>query len=162
MAERDRKSAFESEYAYHRREWAIQRVGWVAIALVLLAALAGFFGKGPLSRASVHADSYSVEYERFARYGARTTLTLNTSPSKSASDELSVRISHTLIDAHLIETITPEPKRMRDSGEDVAFVFDAGSAASIIFRLEPEQIGRHAGTIRIGSESLQVSQFVYP
>ena len=51
MAERDHENAFASGYEYHRREWAVQRIGWCVMTLVLAAAVAGVFGSGPVSRA---------------------------------------------------------------------------------------------------------------
>jgi uncharacterized membrane protein YcaP (DUF421 family) len=36
----------ESDLAFHRREWRLERIGWAGIAIVLLLALAGVFGGG--------------------------------------------------------------------------------------------------------------------
>ena len=49
---------------FQRREWAVQRVGWGAMALVILAALLGLFGSsGPLSRAATNAADDLVRLE---------------------------------------------------------------------------------------------------
>ena len=42
-----------------RREWKIQRVGWLLMALMLVAALAGLLGPGPLS-STIAEDSRST------------------------------------------------------------------------------------------------------
>ena len=55
---------------HERLEWTFEPIGWVVIALVLLAALAGLLGRGPLSRATVGHDGAAlrVEYNCLARY----------------------------------------------------------------------------------------------
>lgn len=161
MAERDHQSAFQAEYEYHRREWAAQRIGWVVMTLLLVAALAGLFSSGPLSDVTAQVGSHQVEYERFARYGARTKLIVTTHSEVLVGD-LPVRISHPFIDAHRIEAITPEPRSMSDAGDAVEFVFDASSTTRIVFRLEPDVVGRHTGELRIGADAARLSQFIYP
>ena len=44
--------AIREDMRHQRLEWAVERVGWAAVALVLVAALAGLLGHGPLSRAT--------------------------------------------------------------------------------------------------------------
>jgi hypothetical protein len=162
MAKRDPHSAFDAGLRYHRREWAVQRVGWLLMTIAIAAAVAGIFGDGPLSQTTSHARLHSAQYERFARYGTRTKLVVNVTQEASANPIASVRISRSFMDAYHIEAITPEPERTSVTGDDVAFMFEASSTASITFRLEPDTVGRHSGYMRIGSESMRISQFVYP
>src|SRR3712207_4138009 len=44
------------DLTFQRREWAAQRVGWVLLALVIAAALAGLLGRGPLSTTRRESD----------------------------------------------------------------------------------------------------------
>lgn len=62
---------------HQRREWVIERIGWAIMALILLAALAGLLGSGPLSNARIdHPGSHlSAEYNRFERYQSPTKRT---------------------------------------------------------------------------------------
>jgi hypothetical protein len=161
MAERDHHSAFEAEYEYHRREWIAQRIGWVVLVLLLVAAVSGLFSSGPLSHTTAQAGSNQIEYERFARYSARTKLVVATSSTAVLVGNLPVQISRSFIDAHRIESITPEPKTVSAMGDAIEFVFD-GSTRRIVFRLEPDSIGRHEGELRIGSDAVRLSQFIYP
>lgn len=55
------------EDSFHRIDWRVRRVARVVFALVLLAALLGVFGDGPLARTKVASGSVSVEYDRFLR-----------------------------------------------------------------------------------------------
>ena len=48
------------------RAWKVQRAGWIVIALLLLAALAGLFGSGPVGDAREEAAALRVDYVRDA------------------------------------------------------------------------------------------------
>jgi hypothetical protein len=65
-----------------RRHWIAERVGWTVITLVILAALLGLFGSGWLSEASVGTPegALRLEYSRFGRFLAPTTLRLHLGP----------------------------------------------------------------------------------
>lgn len=65
-----RVADFGQNLEYQHREWAVQH-GWVVIAVLILAALAGLAGDGPLSHASIRsADGTLIAgYERIARAG---------------------------------------------------------------------------------------------
>lgn len=43
---------FDSDVNFQRRVWTAQRIGWLIIGQVILAALMGVFGNSLLSRAS--------------------------------------------------------------------------------------------------------------
>ena len=63
--------------------WALQRIGWAVMALVVLVGLVGLFGTGPLSRATAgeeEAPLFVEEYERFARFMLPTTLRVRLDP----------------------------------------------------------------------------------
>ena len=45
----------EQDMGFQRTEWVVQRAGWVGMALLILAALVGLLGRGPLSAAVARA-----------------------------------------------------------------------------------------------------------
>ena len=65
-----------------RRSWVVQRIGWGVMAALLLAALLGLFGTGPLSRATATAPGGAVtlDYDRFGRYLGPATLLIRVGP----------------------------------------------------------------------------------
>lgn len=155
----------EQEEAFHSREWRVQRVGWVLIAGFIALAVAGLFGGGPLSEASVSsADAGTIDYERYTRHGARTTLTITPAAQALQGNVVRVTFPRDYLDQLEIEEITPEPTRVRMSGERLIYEFavaDAGSSISILAR--PEQMGRHRAQIVIGGAApLTLSQLTYP
>jgi hypothetical protein len=79
------REAFESELAFHQREWRLQRIGWGLLALFLLLALGGLFGDGPLSHSRDASAAGSVEYERFVRDGLATELIVTPASAAGSS-----------------------------------------------------------------------------
>lgn len=155
----------QQEDRFHHREWAMQRVGWVIIAAIVVLALAGLFGDGPLSDASVSSrEAGSIAYERYTRDGARTTLTITPSATALQGNVVRVAIPSAYLQSFSVEEITPEPTQARMSGEDVIYEFTiCGAGSSISLLLMPEKAGRHGAQIVIGSaEPLAFSQFTYP
>ena len=61
---------------FQRWSWAIERVAWGSMVLVVLLALAGVFAAGPLSTATIsdQASLVQIHYERFARVSAPSVL----------------------------------------------------------------------------------------
>jgi hypothetical protein len=70
LPSRSSQLQIDEDLAFQRREWKIQRVGWGAMALVIIAALLGVFGTGPLSNATLEREGLRLEYERFCRFAA--------------------------------------------------------------------------------------------
>ncbi|MCK9519893.1 MAG: hypothetical protein M0R74_12850 [Dehalococcoidia bacterium] len=66
----------DEDFDFQRRSWVVQRVLWTAGAVVLLAALLGFFGRGVLSstESSTTEDDVVVSYQRFARLQTPTQI----------------------------------------------------------------------------------------
>jgi hypothetical protein len=85
MAEVQRAGDLElnQDLRFQRRMWAVQRIGWAVMALVVLAGLLGLFGPGPLSSATAGKEEgpLLVEgYERFVRFRIPTTLQVRLDP----------------------------------------------------------------------------------
>ena len=153
----------EADLRFHRREWVIQRIGWVAVALFLAAAFTGLLGGGPLSHARADGPAGSVEYERFVRSGASSDLVV-TPAHAGPSGVHRVEITAEFLAAFRIERITPEPASVRMTGERLVYEFAAAApGASISFDIHPQRLWRHRAAVRIdGGEPLEISQLTYP
>src|SRR6185503_10274526 len=59
-----------------RKTWTVQRIGWGGMALIVVAALAGVFGSGPLTRTEVtdNPQTFRLLYDRFGRYEGELVL----------------------------------------------------------------------------------------
>lgn len=152
----------ESDLKFHRREWHIQRIGWVLVALFLALALGGLFGNGPLSRGHADGAAGRIDYERFVRYGLSTDLVVT--PTGSARGVNRVEIDASYLQAFRIERITPEPAAVRISGGKLVYEFaSAAPDASISFHIRPQRLWRHTAAVSIdGGAPLGISQLTYP
>lgn len=162
------KKPVSDEMKFHRRYWLVQRAGWALIGLVLLAALLGLFGPGLPGRA--HAmDQNSrlrIEYGRFEREQAETTLRVQLGAGAAQNGEARLWLSREYMDGIEIQSVAPEPERVEAAGDRLTYVFNVSDAAQetpVTFHFEPERIGRLRGRAGLADgTSVEFSQFVYP
>jgi hypothetical protein len=104
----------EQNLAQQRREWTIQRIGWVVMVLLALAALLGLFGGGPFSEGTAgdRDGPLWVEYPRFARLQAPAELRLHVGSEAVPGNEARVWLDRDFIENVQIQHITPEPDRV--------------------------------------------------
>jgi hypothetical protein len=163
MSRQQQPDDFESEGIFHEHEWRIQRIGWWILTLFLVLALAGLFGKGPLSHARAEAATGRIEYEHFIRYGTPAEFVITPS-GRAAGGTSRVAISSDYLEAFRVERITPEPTSARIAGGHVVYEFATSSpGASISFEVDPRQLWRHRAVVRIdGGPPLEIWQLTYP
>jgi hypothetical protein len=156
--------------ALQRRVWRVQRVAWTLMALVVLAALLGLMGSGPLSRRSVtSADgAVRVEYERFLRRGATTTLRIHAGLAGSETAQLAVWLARPYLEDVTIHRVQPPPDRVQAGRDRVIWNFevsarDPGAPLTVTIHLVPEAMGRLRAAVGLGpGPGLGFSQWVYP
>jgi hypothetical protein len=163
-----RSEPFQEDMRWQLRNWRIQTAGWIALGVVLLAAAAGFFSEGPLSwqREASESGDLAVEYQRFYRNGAGSSMTLHLAGS-SGPGEVEVIVGQELLEALTFETITPSPVRSATTGEGIRLTFAApgeGDVAPVHFAIRPTGVGPVRGTIALGSgkPSVPVRFFILP
>lgn len=134
------------DMAFQRREWFVQRLGQLLLALVVLLALLGVLGgSGSLNHtvASSPDRSLSIEYDRVLRQAAPTTLRV-TVGSQGAQW---CRISRAWFDRVRIERILPTPIAFVVEGDALVLRFsdalEPGSTVTI--DVAPNSPGRLSG-----------------
>lgn len=158
----------EEDIAFERKEWKVERVAWVVMLLVVLAAAGGLFGNGLFSRTTKSTPDGQLEiaYQRFARSGGRTTIEVTVTPAVAQEGEVTVLLSRNYLSRFQIRQVTPEPDSTESVGESLAFTFQVGDDSApheVEFNLEPEAVGRSRGTVAVAKRPpLPFSQFVYP
>jgi hypothetical protein len=148
----------DADMNYQRRAWAFQRFGWLLIAALVLAALFGLFGGGPLSSASAEGVRVRLDYDRFARLGQSTKLRLSFMNAPSTRLEL----SRAYLDSFRIEQITPAPRATDGNQDWLGYSFAGEGSMTVAFDLIPETFGTIRGAIRGSGETLLFRQLVYP
>lgn len=81
----------DEDIRVEQRAWTAERFGWVGIAAVIVLALLGLFGPGPLSHESVESPDASlhVDYNRFIRMGGTTSIEVEISGLRRSSPSFS-------------------------------------------------------------------------
>jgi hypothetical protein len=142
----------------------VERVGWVLFGLTIIAALVGVFGSGPISSATANGPGFRVEYERFARQDAPSTIQVHFI-AQPETEETQIWISQDFVRAARIESIVPEPSESSSSGAWVVYSLATQPGVSGTFRIDFIHQSRGQIPIRIGfspGESVEISEFVYP
>jgi hypothetical protein len=153
---------------FERRSWRVERVAWVVALLILVAALLGFLGPGPLGKATAASPdkSLSLDYFRIERYGAPVELRFHIDGALAKDGRLQIWLDRDFVEALEIKHIDPKPESVQINGERFVYVFKTASAPETIkvfFHAEPTKFGKtpaQAGVVN-GPE-IGFSQFYMP
>jgi hypothetical protein len=145
--------------------WTIRRIGWIAMLLLVIAAISGLFGAGPLDRARIQRNGFEVAYSRFSRMDSSAHLELTV--AGAAADLIHVSIDRKYIQQFEINSITPEPESVSSFSDQVRYSFRtrAGQRCSVVFQMRANEgtFGRVAGWIGVeGIGETDFSQFIWP
>ena len=120
---------------HSRLEWRMERVGWGAMLLILIAAVVGLLGPGPLSvrNLSLGDGSLALEYNSIEHYEAPGCLVIRARPADGA---VRLAISRSFCDHTTAESIIPSPVSV-EVGDDVVvhtFAVPSSVPAVVIYR----------------------------
>jgi hypothetical protein len=167
MKRAERSLQIDENLDFQRREWRWQRVGWVALALFVIAAAAGVFGGGPLSQASAGAPdgALHVEYERFVRRGAAQQVRIRArAAGATAAQPLALDVSRAYYEDMRIQRVQPEPESVDIGPAHVTLRFKRAGEGdlTILIDAEPRRAGRFSADIRsAGGGAVTFRQFSY-
>lgn len=156
------------DLAYHRKLWRFQRIGWIAMALVVVAALLGVFGaKGMLNQAVATDEVMQVEYERFPHVDTRTALRINVARTRPPDNRFELRLSNAYLRSIQIEEITPRPVFVRSAEGELVLVFETlepKDGLLVTMPFIPKELGPLKARVRAGPQAAAIvfTQFVYP
>jgi hypothetical protein len=154
------------DIAYTRKVWRFERIGWGLLALLIIAALAGLFGNGPLSSAQAHSPGgWWLEYERFGRRMSPLTLTLHF-PADKLAEQVRVQVDRQYLASCEIQQITPQPAETHLEQGSLVYFFPAAASedwVEITFYLQPQRFGMLSGQVAVDEHSpVAFGQFIYP
>ena len=163
MPERDLQ--IEEDLQFQERAWVVQRVGWGVMLLLVVATIAGVFGEGALSSATVgDAKQLKIEHERFVHYLTPTVLKIHVRAGPE-DKKLQVRINSGFMQAVKVDNVVPQPASVETGDQWLSYNFTVETPGQVTIRIDltPETIGRLSATINSGhGEPLSFRQFVYP
>ena len=166
MPERATGIEVDQDLDFQRKDWIFERVGWIAMLLVIVAALLGLFGRGPLSDARLESSdgSLGVEYQRFERHGAPSELTLHVRRAAATDSTITVSVGEEFLRAVQVTQIVPQPARQIYLGDRTIFELEIrNDSGRVTFYTIPQAIGSRRLDVGVpGRAAIIVSQFVYP
>lgn len=158
----------DEDLKFQRVEWRIQRIGWVLMLLFILAALAGAFGRGPLSRRTDQSpdNSLAIDFDRFGRLHAQTDIKLVASEESAREGALRIWLDRDYMTKFETKEINPQPERIDLSPDRMTLVYrvpKSPGSLKVNLILEPNEMGSVRGAAGVeGKQSLFFSQFIYP
>lgn len=153
----------QEDMRFQRSTWKVERIGWIFLALIVVAALGGVFSHGYASKATAGTPPFSASYERFQRQTVLTHLRV-TMPA-DADNEARLQIGKSLRDDYDIESIEPRPMRASADDDNLVFDFDAGNSKqlNVTLALRPHRAGLTGITLSSSdNHTLAFRAFVYP
>ncbi|MFN2490455.1 MAG: hypothetical protein ABR529_12100 [Actinomycetota bacterium] len=151
-----------------RRGWRVDRASWVVIGALILGALLGAFGEGPLSDRTISTEGgLQLSYGRFGRKGADSVLTFRL-PGGGAREGASLWVGAEYFEGVKVDGITPTPDTVKVLGDGFLYTFltaeDDTSPLVVRFDLTAADVGFHAGRFSSGAPETAVDfdQFFYP
>ena len=162
------RPTINQDLPFQHRTWRLQRIGWVVIALVILSALLGVFGHGPLSETTVRHPSIplSIDYERFGRYQSTLTVHVHLQGGAAPDGTIGIWFSDDYLSKVHIEQIMPPPETAHISPTGMTCVFRVAQPeqpADIIVDLQAQKIGLISGRIGLDeAHAVHFRQWIYP
>jgi len=153
---------------FEHRWWRIQRGCWFILTVLLIGGVAGLFGHGPLSKATVHppGSQLQVRYDRLARRETPCVLELRLDKAALTSGRVSIRLNRALVDQMQLKQIVPAPQATQPLADGARFLFQLDAtrdSAFILFTENPSSPGIVEAEVAIdGAEPVRFRQFVYP
>lgn len=150
--------SIEDEYKFQQVEWPVYRIGWVIMALFLLAGLFGIFGTGIISRKSKQGTQMAIDYDRYLRYSVKTTVHIKL---KHRLSDSTLAINASYIKAMKVDKIVPEPSSMILNDNKLIYKFASSSIQQVSFFIEPIRPGSQYLEIYVGGIKNTINQFVF-
>ncbi len=151
-----------------RASWMVQRIGWLAMALLVVAALLGLTGGGgALNVVSMGAEGgpLCLLYHSPARKHAITEVevTLRTNDDGTAR----MWFSRDYIDTMELSQINPQPEQVEAAADRLIFTFNAADASQpirVTFSFKPLHMGTLSGRVGLDSAetAFEFQQFILP
>ncbi len=161
----DGKIAVGDNLAFQRKWWRFERGIWVFFGLLLVADVAGAFGRGYLAYAQARADDNSLEvkYERIERASTPSAMTITVSPAEIHDGSVRLFVSESVIKQLGASRIAPQPGVSELTEGGVNYTFPASGAAVIELALQPTVPGRYKFDMHVlGGQDVERDVVVVP
>ncbi len=158
----------DADIAFQRREWRAQRIGRFALLGVIIMALVGVFGSGPLSSVTARTTDgrLEVNYHRIARHGSPEPLRIRITPTVATDSVVDLWISQEYLHGLAVQWISPDPVHVAAGNDRLTYRFQllkASRFADLVFQVDADKLWMRRGAIGlVGGDSIRFRQFVFP
>jgi hypothetical protein len=151
----------DQDLVFQRRWSVVQRIGQGVFLLVLLAALAGVFGTGPLAHATANAPggTVGVDYDRFLRTTQSSSLQVSTGGGSPGGD---VSLASSYVDVIDVSDVSPQPDSETTTQDRLVLSYQDHLPAQVQITLAPRTMGVHRGRVWVRGQAVSFHQVVYP
>lgn len=156
---------------FDNRTYKVKLVGKVLLLIIIILAVAGFTGKGPVSKYTAGEAGLGamVTTQKYARYESSLEIEMlvNTVMLNNGDSTLDISFPESYLAQMQIESILPEPQEMIISNDRVICRFalkDPGETQSIYFYMLPQRLFKTLeGTVKIEDKAeIHLEHFIYP
>lgn len=155
------------DLSFQRADWRAQRLGWGVMLLLILAAVTGLTGRGPLGEKTVGEAGLRVDYDWIMRQEAPGTMRFVIGAPATRDSVVRFWMSNTILNACAPERIAPIPEAVVSDRDrvnvDIRVVPGADSVA-VQLDCEPGAWGIHRGSVGLsrGGPTVTVTTVVLP
>ena len=148
------------DLAFQQRVWRAQRVGWGVMFAIVLAALSGALGAGPLAEGEARSGdgALSVRWDRIARAGDDLRVVVGS----AAGGELTLRGDLVPGSEFVAAEPADAPRARGPETLVLAAPAPAGGTAELALRLRPHGAGLLSATVEDGTRVLALRILVLP
>jgi len=158
--------AVGEDLGFQRGWWRFERATWVFFCLLLVADLAGAFGRGPLANATLKSGdgTLDVSYERIERSDTPSMLKIKLGSPALHAGIATLYVSQSVVDALGAERIIPQPLSTTIGHGGLTYQFAATAPpASVEIALRPGSPGLFGFALGVpGSDTLRARVAVVP
>lgn len=159
----------ERDERFQRREWKWQRGGTILLVVVVVAALAGLLGTGPLSWTERDSPDgvVTAAFDRLTHHEADDTMTLAFGPEAVSDGTVTVELTGTWPGGVDIQGISPQPVEQRAVPGGLVLVVavddvDRVDRVEVTVGFRAQAYGPLRGEVTVAGRSVAFSQFVLP
>lgn len=149
------------EYRWNQLQAAIE----MTVAVIVLLALTGLLGTGPLSSASssAHGDALVVSYDRFMRRTVQSKVVFRLNRPASGTT-LTILVPNSFLDRASVQGMEPRAITERADQDGISYSFDLGSMRKgrVAIDVKPSSPAYYAATFRVDGTPVTIRQIIWP
>lgn len=143
-----------SETQFEAKEWRVERLGWIGMALIIILGGLGLLGgEGPFNTLQLGSlgDKIWVESRRVIRNQAPFELKIYATTEQSFVGTTTLHINKSYAETFVIESFSPTliQEQVTPSVNSYDFVTPNGGPATLVLRMRPIRFGIQHATISI-------------